>query len=106
MEVRLKAEGPLAKGQNVRVYPHGNPDQAADGTVMLISGNQRSIAVAFGDFPPFAFRGGAQVAIHVEFGAMLFATREELDGVPWGPWVELGFGDHYEIEAIENGSGE
>jgi hypothetical protein len=86
-------------GQSVRVYPHGIPEQAVTGTVLLISGNQRSIAVAFGDLPPFAFERMPVVGLHPQHGAMMVAMREAIDGKPWGPWIELGGGGHYEIEA-------
>ena len=97
----MKAEEAFAKGQSVRVYPHGDPGQIATGTVILVSSNQRSIAVAFEHLPSFAFRDGKDVAIHSDHGVMLLAMRVELNGVPWGPWVELGHGGHYEIEAID-----
>ncbi len=89
----------LTTGQSVRVYPHGSPAQAITGTVKLISGNQRSIAVAFEHIPPFAFNNGGAIGIHPEPGVALLATRVELNGKPWGPWIELAGGEHYEIES-------
>lgn len=88
----------LTAGQIVRVYPHGNPSQAAFGAVTIISGNQRSIAVAFGHLPPFAFGSMPLVGFHPQHGAMMIAMREAIDGIPWGPWIELASGGHYEIE--------
>jgi hypothetical protein len=83
----------LAKGQRVRVYPHGSPDQAAVGDVLLISGNQRSIAVRFDHLPPFAF-GPALPHIGVSAeGIVLLAYRLEV-----GPWIEVKNQGHYEIE--------
>lgn len=83
----------------VRVYSHGDESQAAIGTVVLLSANGRSIAVGFGDKPAFAITKGG-VAYHPDHGVMLLATREEIDGKPWGPWVEAFGGGHYEIEEI------
>jgi hypothetical protein len=91
----------LSAGQGVHVYPHGIPSQMAAGTVALISGNQLSIAVAFDSMPPFAFRSMPVVGFHPEHGIILLAMRQAIDGKPWGPWIELGNGGHYEIEAIE-----
>ena len=81
----------------VIVYPHGSPELAAEATVVMISANERSIAVAFGDPPGFQ-TAGRGIAIHPDFGVMLFAHRVELNGRPWGPWVELFHGGHFEIE--------
>ena len=87
-------------GDKVRVYPHGSPAQAATATVLMISKNQRSIAIAFDDKPPFAIarRGGHWL---YEGRITMLATRAEIDGKPWGPWVELVDGGHYEMEQAE-----
>jgi hypothetical protein len=84
----------LAVGQRVRVFPHGSPEQTAIGVITIISGNQRSIAVAFDHLPPFAFQRMPLVGVHPEHGIVLLAYREVL-----GPWIELAGGGHYEIEA-------
>jgi hypothetical protein len=89
----------MKNGDQVRVYPHGCEKLAAVGRIAIISKNERSIAVGFEDSPPFAISPGGGMAIHPRFGVMLFATREVLNGQPWGPWVELIGGGHYEIEA-------
>lgn len=81
----------MNKGDQVRVYPHGSPGEAAIGTVQLISCNERSIAVAFPHIPAFA---SPPIGIHPEHGIMFFAYRHEI-----GPWIELMGGGHYEIEA-------
>jgi len=86
----------MRTGDQVRVYPHGKPELAATGRVTLVSDNQLSIAVAFTDKPPFAIIGGA-MAIH-EGHLMLCAYREKLHDEPWGPWIELFGGSHFEIE--------
>lgn len=87
----------MTVGQHVRVFPHGSPEQTAIGTVSLISGNQRSIAVAFDAMPPFAFqRCMPLVGIHPEQGIILLAYRHAV-----GPWIELAGGGHYEIEEAE-----
>lgn len=85
--------GTFALGQHVRVFPHGSPEQTAIGTITLISGNQRSIAVSFDELPPFAFQRMPLVGIHPEHGIVLLAYREEV-----GPWIELAGQGHYEIE--------
>jgi hypothetical protein len=95
----------ISKGDQVRVYPHGSPERQALALVVLISENQRSIAVAFGDPPPFVTaRGG--LMIHPAHGVVMLAGRATLEvgGEAWGPWVELSGGGHYEIEEA-NGEG-
>jgi hypothetical protein len=87
----------MIKGEAVCVYPHGSPEQSAMGTVILISENQLAIAVGFDSVPPFAFRSGP-VGFHPDHGVVLLAHRERIDGKPWGPWIELVNGGHYEIE--------
>jgi hypothetical protein len=80
-------------GQQVRVFPHGSPEQSARGVVTVISGNRRSIAVTFDRLPSFAFKHMPLVGIHPEHGIVLLAYREVL-----GPWIELAGGGRYEIE--------
>jgi hypothetical protein len=88
--------GVFTNQQWVRVYPHGDESKAAVGKVVVISGNQRSIAVAFEHIPPFAFQNGPLgVGIHAEHGPMFFAYRYEI-----GPWIEMMGMGHYEIEEI------
>jgi hypothetical protein len=81
----------LHLNDNVRVWPHGKVDQVAVGKVLLISSNQRSIAIAFDHIPPFASANG--VAIHPDHGVMFFASRFDV-----GPWIEMVGSGHYEIE--------
>jgi hypothetical protein len=86
----------IKTGQRVRVYPHGSPAKAAVGNVVLISSNQRAIAVCFEEVPPFAFSQELPlIGIHPD-GIMLLACRPD---DPLGPWVELASACHYEIEA-------
>jgi hypothetical protein len=83
----------------VRVYPHGSPHLATTGKVLILSSNERSIAVGFEDKPRFAIlREG--VLIHPTEWIVMMAGREELNGKPWGPWIETFNGGHYEIEEI------
>lgn len=84
----------------VRVYPHGNPALAAIGTAVVLSQNGRAIAVGFDERPPFAIGDPLSMALHPEHGVMLFASRAELNGQPWGPWVEMLAGGHFEIEEL------
>ena len=89
----------MKTGDRVKVYPHGSPQLVADGTILIISGNQRSIAVMFDDKPPFVVDQSGGMMIHRElFGIVMMATREQLDGKPWGPWVEMKGGGHFEVE--------
>jgi hypothetical protein len=88
----------IRAGDQLRVFPHGDPTLAATARVLMISPNQRSIAVAFADKPPFA-TAGPSLAIHPDYGVMLFALRAEIGGEPWGPWVELFGQGHFEMEA-------
>ena len=89
----------IQTGDTVRVYPHGSPDQAALGFVWIISANQRSIAVAFEDKPPFGIWKDGGMAVS-PLGITMLATRVELDGQPWGPWREQFGGGHFEIEEL------
>lgn len=84
----------MIKGDRVRVHPHGSPQQAVEGTVALISENQLSILVFFDDRPEFA--NGPIVA--TDLGVPFFASRYEIEGKPWGPWIEIFNRGHYEIE--------
>lgn len=83
-------------GDKVRVYPHGSPGQSALATVAICSENGRSIAVGFDSRPPFALSD--PVPIHPEYGFMMLASREALNGDPWGPWIEIFQDGHYEID--------
>jgi hypothetical protein len=81
----------MTVGDRVRVYPHGSPALASVGKVVVISENQRSIAVALDHLPRI---GAGAMAIHPGLGAvLLIATRQEV-----GPWVDLLNQGHYEIE--------
>jgi hypothetical protein len=73
----------VKQGDQVRVYPHGQPEQAARGTVVLISMNQRSIAVGFSDKQPFAHFDDP-LPVHPEHGIVLMAVRYDA-----GPWTEV-----------------
>lgn len=84
----------------VNVHPHGKPKQKARAKIAFLSENLRAIAVGFDERPPFALGDPLSMAIHPEYGIMLFASREAIDGKPWGPWIEMVGGGHYEIEEI------
>ena len=86
----------MKTGDTVLVHPHGSPEQATVGKIVVISANQRSIAVAFEHLPPFAFETAPVIGIHLEHGFMFLACREEA-----GPWRELAGGGHYEIEVSQ-----
>ena len=54
----------MKQGDRVKVYPHGKPEANAEGKIEIISDNQISIAVSFGEGPlPFRPSGGG-LAIH------------------------------------------
>ena len=38
--------------------------------------------------------------IHPTHGIVMLAAREELNGAPWGPWIETFGGGHFEIEEL------
>lgn len=90
----------MENGDSVKVYPRGEPHKAALATVAVISKNQRSIAVGFGDKPPFdiGFNSGAWL-LHPEHGIMMLASREDSGGC--GCWMELFSDARYEIEAVK-----
>jgi|SRR5215471_10854590 len=94
----------MKKGDYVVVHPHGFPHMKAVAQVAIISDNKRAIAVGFDERPPFhtQIKDPLAIAIHPEYGIMLFAHREAIDGIPVGPWIEMVGGGHYEIE--ETGS--
>jgi hypothetical protein len=85
-------------GDTVRVYPHGRPNRNANGKVLMVSRNQRLIALSFEAKPPFAVRD--PVPHNPEVGITLFLRREAMNGQPIGPWIECSFRGHYEIEAL------
>lgn len=82
----------LVKGDIVDVWPAGKPHPKARATVLIISSNQRSIAVAFGDKPPFQIHDGW--VIHPTHGLTMFATRADAAGL----WSEMLQGRQFEIE--------
>ncbi len=88
----------MTRGDRVRVYPHGSPDQAAIGVVMMISENQLSIAVAFEEKPLFvSIEEGFFVG---PYGIVMLAARYATPEGPIGPWVELDGRGQYEIEEV------
>jgi len=91
----------LSAGDRVKVFPHGSPERSAEAVIMVISENQRSIAVAFQGRPPFIVDKSGGMMVDRELGnIVMMATRGELHGKAWGPWVEMMGGGHYEIEAL------
>ncbi len=87
-----KEESCIQAGDTVRVFPHGSPHQYALGKVLICSANQKSIAVAFADKPPFAIIPDGGILLGPG-GVQLLAMRHDV-----GPWIELVGGGHYEIE--------
>lgn len=87
----------IVKGQAVSVSLHGEPDTASPGVVEIISDNQLSIAVRFADKPRWSLAPGFFVSPH---GVILLAGRILANDQPWGPWVDVVSGGHFEIEAV------
>jgi len=83
-------------GATVTVFPQGKPEQAAIGTVMIISENQRSIAVNFADKPAFVnmMKHGAFLCAA---GVIMLALRDGADL----PWIEVTSGSRVEIEVSQ-----
>ena len=92
----------MTKGDTVRIAPHGKPDASAAARVVIASENGLSIALEFEDMPPFSRRllgGMGAIGVNVTNGRItMLLTRERLNGEPWGPWIEVMGGGHYEIE--------
>jgi hypothetical protein len=87
----------LKNRQRVMVSVPGD-ERGAAARVVLISDNQRSIAVEFEDKPYFV-----EVPFHVDRYTgriVMLLMREAIDGQPIGLWVELVGGGHYEIEPL------
>ena len=88
----------MKKGDMVSIFPHGNEEQRWPAHIEICSRNERSLAVTFEHVPPFLnTRDGVSIYLPTERIIMLL-TREAIDGVPWGPWIEVMGGGHYEIE--------
>jgi hypothetical protein len=86
-------------GDTVRIYPHGDPATVAQARVMIASKNGLSMVVDFEEPPPFYRPSMTGVFIHRITGRVtMLLSRQELNGAPWGPWVEMTGGGRYEIE--------
>lgn len=77
-------------GDFVLVRPKGGHPVGA--TVLVVSGNQLSIAVQFDSVPPFVVTT-APLALHPNCGPVLFATRS----YPDGPWLDMFTGKPFDI---------
>jgi hypothetical protein len=88
----------MTKGDLVTVYPHGSEELGWRARVEICSTNQRSIAIGFDTVPPF-LNTSQGVTMHMKTGKIvMLLSREAIGGKPWGPWVEIFGGGHYEIE--------
>jgi hypothetical protein len=82
----------VTKGDPLRVYPQGHPNKVATGEIVLLSENQNSLAVSFGEqYVPF-INASTGMAIHPEHGKMLLLTRAG------NTWHDVFSGAHFEIE--------
>lgn len=88
----------MKTGDLVTIYPHGDSGQRWPAHIEILSRNGVSIAVTFDRVPPFLkTRDG--VSVHMPTARIIMLLmRTEVDGKPWGPWVEVLHGGHYEIE--------
>jgi hypothetical protein len=84
----------MNNGEYVIVFPEGNRKRKARAIIAVISSNQRAIAVGFDERPPFDWGDPLSMAIHPQFGMMLFASRDQ----PVGSWAEMLGGKRFEIE--------
>jgi hypothetical protein len=83
----------------VRIYPHGSPATAVRARVIIVSSNGLSVGVDFETPPPFYRGDETGIFVHRVTGRVtMMLMRRELYGAPWGPWVEVTGGGHYEIE--------
>lgn len=90
----------MKTGDKVLVYPHGEEKLRWKAHVFIISDNGRSIAIGFDHVPPF-LKTRKGVLVHMTAGKItMLLSREALDGVPWGPWIDIFHGGHFEIEEI------
>ena len=91
----------MKTGDTVKVHQHGSPERSSEAKVLLLSENERSIALHFADKPAFVVDKSGGMAIHRDNGYLvMLATRSELHGKPWGPWIEIFGGGHFEIEEV------
>jgi hypothetical protein len=70
----------VTEGSKVRVWPHGFPDKFALGKVRIWHKDGLRIAVIFPD------------------RSLFIGKRINLNNKPWGPWIDMVNGGHYEIE--------
>jgi hypothetical protein len=79
-------------GDKVQVSPWGVALISAAAAVMVLSGNRRSIGLAFGNRPRFILPSGGGF-YHPVYGFTLLALRDE----PGGPYVDTVSGEKYEV---------
>ena len=89
----------MENGDLVKVYPRGEPHKAAEATIAVISKNQRSIVVGFGDKPPFDILKPGLWMLHPELGIVMMASREDSGGC--GCWIELFGQGRFEIAPVK-----
>lgn len=85
----------ILAGDTVRIYPHGSPDQAATGRVVMCGKHQKMIIIRFETQPPFARSPGPDATFQA-LGIFFFGHRHLV-----GPWIEWFREGHYEIETAE-----
>ena len=85
----------MKNGDQVRVWPVDELDQAVIGEVTLVSENGNSLAISFGeDYVPF-MTGSTGMAIHPEHGKMLLLRREA------DVWYDVFEDGCFEVEELK-----
>lgn len=89
----MKDPAPILKThQQIIVAPVGMPDAAQPAKILMISSNQKSIAIAFEDSPCISpAKEGVLVG---PWGATILATRKSTRE----PWKDIASGRLYTIE--------
>jgi hypothetical protein len=83
----------MKPGDLVRICPHGDPSAVAEARVVRAS-NGLFLALEFGEPVPFT----GPVACGMNRQVLMFLRRTVLEGKPWGPWIDVACGGHFEIE--------
>lgn len=84
----------MKAGDRVRVWPYAQPKKTAVGTIVIVSSNERSIGIGFGeDYVPF-MTAATGMAIHPEHGKMLLLSWE----TQLGFWRDVFDSGYFEIE--------
>ena len=75
------------------IHPHGAPQEAVAATVVMVSCNERAIALRLHAKPVWC-RMAEGFFLHQDHGQITMLLYRE----KFGPWIELVHQGHYEIE--------